>query len=157
MADATSYRLAQLKAMLRDAAKAPDFTVRVTPVSVSQLAAFGDGLLPDDHFRLLAEVGEICVGHLGSLVIDSYIPCPLSQSPFYEFSPAQCEKNVTLWIYAHDVDGLCHGYDIRSTLLKSCSWDFHYCTPYAEEAPSGLDLIEWMLLENFAKIGATRL
>ena len=149
MADAISFRISRLKAVLSVAARSPDFTVSVRPVPINQLGAFGAGRLPYSHFRLLADIGEICVGRLGYLVIDSYIPCPLARSPFYEFHPSQCEKFETLWIYAHDVDGRCHGYDSGTSLLKSCSWDFHYCTPYAEEAPSGLDLIEGMLLKNF--------
>lgn len=111
-----------LKDLLNTASKNPNFNLSITPLTSAQVALLAVGL-PPDHLTLLKEVGQFCLSCGDCLIIDTYIPCRLAESPFYTFDPNSFENFESYLIYANDVDGMCYGYDTRSSPFVSWAWD----------------------------------
>lgn len=115
----------QIRDLLLEVSEMPDHLLSVKPLKPSEISQIAHGLPPED-LAFLTEIGEICVSHRDCLVIESYLPCRLYDSPFYSFKEESLHHFKDLLIYAHDVDGKCYGYDTSSIPFGSCCWDFSF-------------------------------
>jgi hypothetical protein len=143
-------RVKRLKDLLNITAKNPDFNLSVTPLTSAQVALLADGL-PSDHLTLLKEIGQFCLSCGSCLIIDTYIPCRLAESPFFSFDLNSFENFESYLIYAHDVDGMCYGYDTRSKPFGSCAWDYFYNA--AEKSHGVFHVIERAIAPDLEKLG----
>lgn len=129
-----SYGILLLKDLLNTASKNPKFDLSTTPLTSAQVALLAVGL-PPDHLTLLKEFGQFCLSCGDCLIVDTYIPCRLAESPFFEFDTNSFEDFESYLIYANDVDGTCYGYDTRSKPFVSCAWDcFHTAAQKTQES-----------------------
>jgi hypothetical protein len=147
MSTIDSSRFQSLKDILKTISQIPEYKLEITPLTASQIASLTNSLPPDD-LAMFTEVGEVSLSYNDCLVIESYLPCPLSASPFYSFEPDSVDNFEHLLIFAHDVDGLCHGYDTRTHPFTYCAWDFHYCELWDIEDLGALAVVEKAIVSD---------
>ena len=145
-----SARIDRLKAEIAKLSLEGRWDLKITPVTESALAGLNQRI-PQVHLDTLRALGEISMSSNGCGHIELFIPSSLNQGGFYEFSKQEFPEYEHFIHFAHNVEGICFGYDLRTSPLEIKAWDFQGCCPWPSGYATYLDLVEEYILtpENY--------
>jgi hypothetical protein len=145
-----SARIEKVKAEIARLSLGGSWDLKINPVSESAFSSLNPRI-PQHHLDTLRELGEVSMSSNGCGHIELFIPAPLNEDGFYNFSKEEFSDYEHFVHFAHNVEGVCFGYDLRTSPLEIKAWDFQGCSPWPSGYATYLDLVEEYILtpENY--------